>query len=94
MNYLRNTLGLADEHLPGMLTNYWDRRETVMGHFPASRTSLTQASRFFAERTGYGEPTNFTAAFKRHFAALPREVRGSRKRIQDQLPSVPGPLRR
>jgi AraC-like DNA-binding protein len=34
-----------------------------------------------AERTGYGEPTNFTAAFKRHFAALPREVRASRKRI-------------
>jgi transcriptional regulator GlxA family with amidase domain len=34
-----------------------------------------------AERTGYGEPTNFTAAFKKHFAALPREVRGVRKRI-------------
>ncbi|HEV7446021.1 MAG TPA: AraC family transcriptional regulator [Steroidobacteraceae bacterium] len=198
MNYLRNTLGLTDEHLPGMLTNYWARRETVMGHFPASKTSLLQASRFFnirlpgpwhdltiktlaldllrllfqdwqssrpgsrtsiritptershllkireqietdpaspitlaalcartrmnrnklhfgfkqqfgvsiheyqterrmqaalallettdlsigqiAERTGYGEPTNFTAAFKRHFAALPREVRGARKR--------------
>jgi AraC-like DNA-binding protein len=28
-----------------------------------------------AERTGYGEPTNFTTAFKNHFAVLPRDVR-------------------
>ena len=28
-----------------------------------------------AERSGYGEPTNFTAAFKKHFDSLPREVR-------------------
>lgn len=28
-----------------------------------------------AERSGYEEPTNFTAAFKKHFAVLPRHVR-------------------
>ncbi len=28
-----------------------------------------------AERTGYPEPTNFTAAFKKHFASLPRDIR-------------------
>jgi AraC family transcriptional activator of pyochelin receptor len=46
-DYLRKTLGLTDEELPSMLTTYWARRETVMGHFLASKTSLTQASRFF-----------------------------------------------
>ena len=30
-----------------------------------------------AEQTGYEEPTNFTAAFKKHFAVLPRQVRGN-----------------
>ncbi len=45
--YLRNTLELTDEEWPAMLTTYWERGETVMGHFPASKTSLTQASRFF-----------------------------------------------
>jgi AraC-like DNA-binding protein len=28
-----------------------------------------------AARVGFDEPTNFTAAFKRHFAVLPREAR-------------------
>jgi AraC-like DNA-binding protein len=28
-----------------------------------------------AERTGHSEPTNFTAAFKKYFAVLPRDVR-------------------
>jgi AraC-like DNA-binding protein len=28
-----------------------------------------------AERVGYGEPTNFTAAFRKHFELLPREAR-------------------
>jgi len=197
-DYLRNTLELTDEEWPAMLTTYWARRETVMGHFPASKTSLTQASRFFnirlsrawhdltvrtialdllrllfqdwqsarpqsrasiritpaersklskiraqidldpaspvtiralsakarmnrnklhfgfkqqfgasiheyqtelrmraalrllqttelpigeiAERTGYPEPTNFTAAFKKHFASLPRDMRNSDQR--------------
>jgi AraC-like DNA-binding protein len=46
-SYLRETLGLTDEDLPSMLTTYWARRETVMGHFPTSKASLTQASRFF-----------------------------------------------
>jgi AraC-like DNA-binding protein len=194
-DYLRNTLELTDEEWPTMLTTYWARRETVMGHFPVSKASLTQASRFFnirlshawhdltvrsialdllrllfqdwqsarsqarpsiritpaersklskireqiemdpatpltiqalstkarmnrnklhfgfkqqfgasiheyqtelrmraalrllqttglpigeiAERTGYPEPTNFTAAFKKHFASLPRDMRNS-----------------
>jgi AraC-like DNA-binding protein len=30
-----------------------------------------------AERIGYGEPTNFTAAFKKHFGSLPRDARAS-----------------
>jgi AraC-like DNA-binding protein len=198
--YLRDTLKLSDDDMPSMLTTYWARHETVMGHFPTSKSSLAQASRFFnirlspawhdltvktlafdllrmlfhdwqssragargsiritpseraklikareliveapaagltlatlcqkvrmnrnklhwgfkqqfgvsvhecqtelrlqlaltllrttdlpiseiAERTGYGEPTNFTAAFKKHFAALPREVRASAKASQ------------
>ncbi len=29
-----------------------------------------------AELSGFSEPTNFTAAFKKHFAVLPRQVRG------------------
>lgn len=36
-------------------------------------TSLAIAD--IAQHTGFGEPTNFTAAFKKHFAVLPREVR-------------------
>jgi AraC-like DNA-binding protein len=35
------------EQTLAMLTTYWARKETVMGHFPASKASLTQASRFF-----------------------------------------------
>jgi AraC-like DNA-binding protein len=46
-DYLRNVLELTDEELPAMLTTYWARRETVMGHFLVSKASLTQASRFF-----------------------------------------------
>jgi AraC family transcriptional activator of pyochelin receptor len=30
-----------------------------------------------AARAGYSEPTNFTAAFRRHFAMLPRQARVS-----------------
>jgi AraC-like DNA-binding protein len=197
-DYLCATLALDGDELPSTLMSSWARRETAMGHFPASRATLNQASRLFnirlspgwhhlavralaldllrmlfhdwqnaqphihtairitpaeraklskirqqieadpamsitlaslsakarmnrnklhfgfkqsfgvsiheyqtekrmqaaltllqstdlpisdiAERTGYGEPTNFTAAFKKHFAALPREVRASRER--------------
>ena len=28
-----------------------------------------------AERAGFTEPTNFTAAFKKHFAVLPKQIR-------------------
>jgi AraC-like DNA-binding protein len=198
-DYLRNTLELTDEELPAMLTTYWARKETVMGHFMVSKASLTQAGRFFnirlsrawhdlavrtialdllrllfqdwqsakprarnsiritpnerskllkireqidlnpaapvtilalstkakinrnklhfgfrqqfgasiheyqtelrmqaaahllrttdlpigeiAERTGYQEPTNFTAAFKKHFASLPRDMRRSDRKL-------------
>jgi AraC-like DNA-binding protein len=194
-DYLKNTLQLTDDALPPRLLDYWDRHETVMGHFAVSKTTLAQANRLFnprssaawrdlevhatslellrmlledwsssqprsknavritadertrllrvrdliekdptvcitipqlcrisrmnrnklhssfkqlfgasmhdfqnerrmqialkllestrlpigevASRTGYSEPTNFTAAFKRHFAVLPRQVRGS-----------------
>ena len=33
-----------------------------------------------ADRTGYPEPTNFTAAFKKHFRVLPRDMRNSDQR--------------
>lgn len=194
-NYLRKELELSEDELPSILLSSWSRGETVMGHFPMSRSTLTHAGRFFnmrfsrgwhklavralaldllrilmhdwqharpesrmviritqperarllkvrdqidadpaapitlaalctqtrmnrnklhfgfkqqfgasiheyqtelrmrtawrllettdlpiaaiAERTGYEEPTNFTAAFKKHFAVLPRQVRGN-----------------
>ena len=192
-DFLRAELGLSDADLPDTLATCWSQHEIIMGHFPMSKQSLTQASRFFnirlpqawhdltvrtlaldllrmlfddwshaqsqsrtsirlsraerarlgkireqiaadpaapisltqlcartrmnrnklhsgfkqqfgvsiheyqterrmqaaltllqttdlpiaqiAERSGYGEPTNFTAAFKKHFDSLPREVR-------------------
>ena len=37
----------------------------------ASKLSIAQV----AERAGFSEPTNFTAAFKKHFAVLPKQVR-------------------
>ena len=46
-DYLLRTLELTDEEMPAMLDTHWARKETVMGHFVASKTSLTQASRFF-----------------------------------------------
>jgi AraC-like DNA-binding protein len=46
-NYLRNSLGLTDQELPETLTTCWRRNEIVMGHFPMSKVSLTQASRCF-----------------------------------------------
>jgi AraC-like DNA-binding protein len=30
-----------------------------------------------AEKAGFSEPTNFTAAFKKHFAVLPSQIRGA-----------------
>jgi AraC-like DNA-binding protein len=35
-------------------------------------------------QVGYEEPTNFTASFKKHFAALPRDVR----RLPDEVKAV------
>ena len=49
--YLSETLGLADEDLPPMLLSHWERREAVMGHFPASRAALALAGRFFGSRS-------------------------------------------
>jgi AraC-like DNA-binding protein len=37
----------------------------------SSRLPIAQ----IAEQSGFSEPTNFTAAFKKHFAVLPRQVR-------------------
>lgn len=53
-DYLRNALELTDEELPATLIHYWARRETVMGHFLASKASLTLASRFFNIRLSSG----------------------------------------
>jgi AraC family transcriptional activator of pyochelin receptor len=46
-----------------------------------------------AERTGYQEPTNFTAAFKKHFAVLPRQARGNAMPTKKALASCPTPRR-
>ena len=49
-DYLKDTLGLADDELPPMLLSHWARREVVMGQFPASKASLALAQRFFVIR--------------------------------------------
>ena len=210
-NYLRKELELADDELPAILLSSWSRGETVMGHFPMSKSALTHAGRFFntrasrgwhrlavralaldllrilmhdwqnarpetrmsiritqserarvlkvrdqidaapaaaitlaalcvqarmnrnklhfgfkqqfgvsiheyqtevrmraawrllettdlavseiAERSGYEEPTNFTAAFKKHFAILPRQVRGNAAPTRKALASYRAPQR-
>ena len=37
-----------------------------------------------AERCGFSEPTNFTAAFKKHFAVLPKQVRERKSNSERQ----------
>lgn len=51
-NYLLRTLGLDAEELPAMLPLHWERHETVMGHFAASKASLRLARRFFGIKGG------------------------------------------
>jgi len=53
-NYLRKVLELTDEELPPILLSSWSRGETVMGHFPMSKSALTQAGRFFNMRFSRG----------------------------------------
>jgi AraC-like DNA-binding protein len=53
-SYLTQTLRLADEELPNMLLAHWERRELVMGHFPASKAALTLAARFFSTHASNG----------------------------------------
>jgi AraC-like DNA-binding protein len=49
--YLVDFLGLGSDELPPELISHWERRETVMGHFPASKAALALASRFFRARS-------------------------------------------
>jgi len=53
-DFLRKRLELADDELPATLLSGWSRRETVMGHFPVSKASLTHASRLFNLRLSRG----------------------------------------
>ena len=53
-SYLTQTLGLGTDELPNMLLAPWERRESVMGHFPASKASLALAARFFSTRSANG----------------------------------------
>jgi len=46
--YLRTTLGLSSDEMPAALLSHWERKETVMGHFPASKAALAEAARFFS----------------------------------------------
>lgn len=46
--YLQSTLGLTVEELPAALLSHWERKETVMGHFPVSKATLAEAARFFS----------------------------------------------
>jgi AraC-like DNA-binding protein len=47
------------------------RMQSALALLRSSRLPIAQ----IAERCGFSEPTNFTAAFKKHFAVLPRHVR-------------------
>lgn len=49
-HYLTDFLGLGSEELLPVLS-HWVRRETVMGHFPASKAALAVANRFFRARS-------------------------------------------
>jgi AraC-like DNA-binding protein len=49
--YLVDFLGLGGDELTPELIAHWERRETVMGHFPASKSALALASRFFRARS-------------------------------------------
>ena len=49
--YLVDFLGLGSDELTPELISHWERRETVMGHFAASKGALTLASRFFRARS-------------------------------------------
>jgi AraC-like DNA-binding protein len=53
-DYLTRTLALVDDELPAVLSMYWTRRETAMGHFAASKAALNQASRLFNIRCSPG----------------------------------------
>lgn len=49
--YLVDFLGLGSDELTPMLISHWERRETVMGHFAASKAALALANRFFQARS-------------------------------------------
>lgn len=53
-DYLLHKLGLDAAELPPMLPLHWDRHETVMGHFAASKTALSLARRFFDIKSSGG----------------------------------------
>jgi AraC-like DNA-binding protein len=48
--YLVDFLGLGSDELTPVLS-HWERQETVMGHFAASKAALALASRFFRARS-------------------------------------------
>lgn len=50
-HYLTDVLGLGSEELMPLLIAHWERRETVMGHFPASKAALAVANRLFSARS-------------------------------------------
>lgn len=47
------------------------RMQLAMSLLKSRKLSIAQV----AERCGFSEPTNFTAAFKKHYAVLPKQVR-------------------
>lgn len=51
------------------------RMQTALELLRSSKLSIAQ----IAERAGFSEPTNFTAAFKKHYAVLPRHVRENKE---------------
>ena len=48
--YLADAVGLGREDLSPLLS-HWQRRETVIGHFRASKAALALAGRFFSSKT-------------------------------------------
>ena len=89
-SYLEGTLQLGDADLPAMLSTHWARRETAMGHFLLSKTSLAQAARFFSIRLSpaWHDITVRTLALDL-LRMLFQDWRGSRARTRAMLRITP-----
>jgi AraC family transcriptional regulator, transcriptional activator of the genes for pyochelin and ferripyochelin receptors len=70
----RNKLHAGFKQQFGLSVHAYQTELRMQEAFRLLRTSELPIAEI-AQRTGFDEPTNFTAAFKRHYAVLPRDVR-------------------